>query len=221
MDYIIGFSLWHGLLVCGSAAELMRHLPNFRTIRKLSRFCSFESPLGLIDALVQSCSISNALAMEILQSCIKPPLWWKHLDGLIEKQHSSAAFAGVMPLLHEAIDLIWYWNSPSWWKIPLKCIWYIWICKPISKQRHEGKFCLVVQLYIFDNYTKLKGGYTGFTLCVCLIVRQWTETCLLCIFNKYSSDPFHICTSYQATSEGVPRVKFVSKFKNLKFWQIL
>ena len=39
--------------------------------------------------------------------------------------------------------------------------------------------------------------------------------------QQYSSDPFHVCTSYQATSEGVSRVMFVSKFKNLKFWRIL
>ena len=39
--------------------------------------------------------------------------------------------------------------------------------------------------------------------------------------QQYSSDPFHICTSYQATSEGVSRVMFVSKFKKLKFWRIL
>ena len=36
--------------------------------------------------------------------------------------------------------------------------------------------------------------------------------------QQYLSDPFHICTSYQATS-GVSRVMPVSKFKNLKFWQ--
>ena len=37
--------------------------------------------------------------------------------------------------------------------------------------------------------------------------------------QEYSSDPFHICTSYQATSEGVSRVMPISKFKNLKFWR--
>ena len=37
--------------------------------------------------------------------------------------------------------------------------------------------------------------------------------------QEYSSDPFHICTSYQATSEGVSRVMPTSKFKNLKFWR--
>ena len=35
--------------------------------------------------------------------------------------------------------------------------------------------------------------------------------------QQYSSDPFYICTSYQATSEGVSRVMPVSKFKNLNF----
>ena len=39
--------------------------------------------------------------------------------------------------------------------------------------------------------------------------------------QQYSSDPFHICTSFQATSEGVTRIMFISKFKHLKFWQIL
>ena len=39
--------------------------------------------------------------------------------------------------------------------------------------------------------------------------------------QQYSSDPFHICISYQATSEGVSHVMFVSKLKNLKFWRIL
>ena len=38
--------------------------------------------------------------------------------------------------------------------------------------------------------------------------------------QQYSSDPFHFCTSYQATSEGVSHVMPVSKFKNLKVWRI-
>ena len=32
-------------------------------------------------------------------------------------------------------------------------------------------------------------------------------------------DPFHIHTSYLATSEGVSRVTFLAKFQNFKFWQ--
>ena len=39
--------------------------------------------------------------------------------------------------------------------------------------------------------------------------------------QQYLPDPFHIYTSYQETSEGVSRLKFVSKFKYLKLWQIL
>ena len=38
---------------------------------------------------------------------------------------------------------------------------------------------------------------------------------------QYSLDPFHIYTPNQAISEGVSCVKFFSKFKNLKFGQIL
>ena len=34
--------------------------------------------------------------------------------------------------------------------------------------------------------------------------------------QQYLSDPFHVCTSYQATWEGVSRVMFVSKVKNIE-----
>ena len=65
--------------------------------------------------------------------------------------------------------------------------------------------------------TKLIGGYTGITLSVCPSVDRIVSALYL---QQYSSDPFHICTSYQATSEGVSRVMPISKFKNLKFWRI-
>ena len=64
--------------------------------------------------------------------------------------------------------------------------------------------------------TKLKGGYTGITLSVCPSVDRIVSALYL---QQYSSDPFHICTSYQATSEGVSHVMPVSKFKNLQFWR--
>ena len=48
--------------------------------------------------------------------------------------------------------------------------------------------------------TKLKGGYTGITLSVCPSVDRMVSALYL---QEYSSDPFHICTSYQATSESV------------------
>ena len=76
---------------------------------------------------------------------------------------------------------------------------------------------LVIEIFYYTPAsTKLKGGYTGFTSSVCPSVRLWTESC-----QQYLLDPFHICTSYKATSQGVWCVKFVSKFKYLKFWQIL
>ena len=68
--------------------------------------------------------------------------------------------------------------------------------------------------FIPSASTKLKGGYTGITLSVCPSLDRIVSALYL---QEYSSDPFHICTSYQATSEGVSRVMPVSKFKNLKF----
>ena len=57
---------------------------------------------------------------------------------------------------------------------------------------------------------------------VCLSVCPFVDRIVSALYlEQYSSDPFHICTSYQATSEGVLHVMFVSKLKNLKFWRIL
>ena len=73
----------------------------------------------------------------------------------------------------------------------------------------------------WGNYTpastKLKGGYTGITLSVCPPVRPSVcpsvDRIVSALYlHQYSSDPFYICTSYQATSEGVSRVMPVSKF---------
>ena len=72
-------------------------------------------------------------------------------------------------------------------------------------------------LIITPASTKLKGGYTGITLFVCPSVDRIVPVLYL---QQYSLDPFHICTNYQATSEGVSRVMTVSKFKHLKFWRI-
>ena len=76
---------------------------------------------------------------------------------------------------------------------------------------------LSYSLFIPPASTKLIGGYTGITLSVCPSVDRIVSALYL---QQYSLDPFYICTSYQATSEGVSRVMSVSKFKNLKFWRI-
>ena len=81
-----------------------------------------------------------------------------------------------------------------------------------------------VLIFIHTASMKLKAGYTGFNLSVCpsvpLSICPSVDRILSALYlQQYSSDPFLICTSYQATSEGVSRVMFVSKFKNC--WQIL
>ena len=76
-------------------------------------------------------------------------------------------------------------------------------------------------IFIPPASTKLKGGYTGITSSVCPSVCPSVDRIVSALYlQEYSSDPFHICTSYQTTSEGVSRVMPVSKFRNLKFWQI-
>ena len=72
----------------------------------------------------------------------------------------------------------------------------------------DGAFSVVNnKLIIPPASTKLKGGYTGITLSLCPSVDRIVSALYL---QQYSSDPFHICTSYQATSEGVSRVMPVS-----------
>ena len=55
-------------------------------------------------------------------------------------------------------------------------------------------------------------GFIGITLSVCPSVDRIVSALYL---QQYSSDLFHICTSYQATSECVSRVMPVSKLKKL------
>ena len=63
-------------------------------------------------------------------------------------------------------------------------------------------------------------------LSICQYVRpsvhpsfQHSVSALYCL--QFWLDPFHILTSYQATSEGVSHVKFLAKFQNLDFWQFI
>ena len=66
--------------------------------------------------------------------------------------------------------------------------------------------------YYTPGFNEVERGYTGFTLSVCPSVDRIVPALYL---KQYFLDPFHICTSYQATSEGVSRVMFVPKLKNL------
>ena len=72
--------------------------------------------------------------------------------------------------------------------------------------------------YYTPYFNKVGRGYTGFTLSVCPSVDRIVSA--LCL-QQYLLDQFHICTSYQATSDGVSCVMSISKLKKLKFWPIL
>ena len=66
-------ALWKGLELCGkfhSQARFLKDLvDNFewRHVMKIMRYH--------FDGLVQDCSVSSALAIKILQSCTKPPIY--------------------------------------------------------------------------------------------------------------------------------------------------
>ena len=94
-----------------------------------------------------------------------------------------------------------------------------WIARPASYNRWGSSAWPMKWFTLL--YPQLKRIWKGGILVSpCPSVHLWTELCPLCI-QQYLSDPFYICTSYQATWEGVSSVMFVSKFKKLKFWRIL
>ena len=113
---------------------------------------------------------------------------------------------------------------------PVKCMHMSPCFNVVSPSAVGPAYVWDLNVVIRPPLPKLKGGYTGFTLSVCTSVRlsvhlsisPSVDRILSALYlQQYSLDPFHICTSYQATPEGVSRVMFVSKFKNLKFWRIL
>ena len=65
--------------------------------------------LDKIDGLVQDCSNSSALAMELLQSCTKP------IDGLVQDCSNSSALA--MELLQSCTKPSeWYFQKYTAWR---------------------------------------------------------------------------------------------------------
>ena len=76
------------------------HLQNWsKWANRKPRFYSGTSTN--IDGLVQDCSISSALAMEILQSCAKPWIWYQCICGV------------VCPLFFLRSRIHWSPNRPS------------------------------------------------------------------------------------------------------------
>ena len=121
--------------------------------------------------------------------------------GLLLGQGLSAVF--------HTMDMLW---DKFQWILPV-------YMKLISFQSKAPVVCsTITALFIIPPAsTKLKGGYTGFTLAVCPSVRPSVDRIVSALYlQQYSSDPFHICTSYQATSEGVSHVMFLSKLKKFE-----
>ena len=79
----------------------------------------------------------------------------------------------------------------------------------------------IIRVYYTPRFNEVERGvywYHLVRLSVCLSVCPSVDRIVSALYlQQYSSDPFHICTSYQATSEGVSRVMPVAK---LKFWRI-
>ena len=85
----------------------------------------------------------------------------------------------------------------------------------------------ISSVYYTPRFNRVERGGGGGILVspcpsVCLSVCPSVDRIVSALYlQQYSLDPYHICTSYQATSEGVSGVMSVTKFKNLKFWRIL
>ena len=76
-------------------------------------------------------------------------------------------------------------------------------------------FYIYIYIYIPPLQRSWKGGIL---VSPCPSVRRSVDKIVSALYlQQYSLDPFHICTSYQATKEGVSRVMPVSKFKNCNF----
>ena len=96
---------------------------------------------------------------------------------------------------------------------PARRSWHIGTLEVVSRNEFY-RMDFTLSIIIPPASTKLKGGYTGITLSVCPSVDRIVSALYL---QQYPSDPFHICTSYQATSEGVSRVmpEILAIFLNL------
>ena len=121
------------------------------------------------------------------------------------------------------IVISWYWDgrNSSLWKttICLSCIINTMAADDLSIQGARASLAMLWTLFSGNapysapegvNYTShfngIERGYTGFTLSICPSVDIIMSAPYL---QQYSSNPFHICTFYQATSEGMLLVKFV------------
>ena len=142
-------------------------------------------PKDDIDRLVQDCSNSSALAVEVLQSCTKPLIWLKSLQYLKKPKMLDRTILTELGVntLGDALTIMRLGKEAPRASLPnssfVKAPWIMRLIHWITDLKSIKK----------SNYipcsTQLK-GYTGFTLSVCPSVRLWTESCLLCIFHNTS-----------------------------------
>ena len=110
----------------------------------------------------------------------------------------------------------WKFHQVSWHK---KCEeLYICFQRVLTSCLLDSSFCYPSDQYL-NYYTprfKEVERIPGILVSPCPSICPSVDTIVSALYlQQYSSDPFHICTSYQATSEGVSHVMFVSNFKNL------
>ena len=90
------------------------------------------------------------------------------------------------------------------WYFPLHLICYLIIIPPLQRSWKRGI---------------LVSRRPSVCSPVCPFVRPSVDKIVSALYlPQFLPDPFHDCTSYQATSEGVSRVKVFVKFQNLNFW---
>ena len=148
---------------------------------------------------------------------VVPRHQWDDIDGLVQERRNSSAIA---------MELRLSCTNPSLLMLLIngKSAFVKTVTRGERSESLSG--ATMPWLIIPPASTKLKGGYTGITLSVCPSVRlsvcPFVDRIVSALYlQEYSSDPFHICTSYQATSEGVSRVMPISKFKDLKFFKFV
>ena len=83
-----------------------------------------------IDGLVQDCSNSIALAMELLQSCIKPSMYWHRketLNTMVADALATQAEPGHQQWATIALPYPWQNIMVSAWDALMKAFYFDWI----------------------------------------------------------------------------------------------
>ena len=110
---------------------------------------------------------------------------------------------------------------------PAACPWgmgcLLWVLSLIYVLIRSQSCCMYCPILLYHCFNEVERGYTGFMsvrlsvhLSVCPSVCG--QNCV-CTVSSTIWDLFHICTSYQAISEGVSYVSLIAKFYHLNLWQ--